>query len=157
VSSVQRFPSLHTITVPAHLPSRQTSLSVQKLSSLQADTLFVNTHPVSGSQVSSVQPFPSTHSIGMPAHCPSAQMSSLVQALPSSQVAVLGVYMHPSAGTHESSVQTLPSSQTTASPASHFPLTQVSLLVHLSPLSHWAPSSRTLSSHLPVSGMQVAA
>jgi hypothetical protein len=122
---------------PTHAPPLQVSAVVHALPSLQANVLFVCTHPLVGLHESSVHGLLSLQpSAGPPTQDPPLQASAVVHAFPSLQATVLFVCTQPVAGLQESSVQPFPSSHASDGPPTHAPLTHASPVVHALPSSH---------------------
>ena len=117
-SSVQGFPSLHVMALPAvHAPFLQASPRVQTEPSLHVAALALCLQPLMALQVSDVQSFPSLQSVATPGRqTPPWQLSPRVQTEPSSQLARFGVLLQPLAGRQASSVHGLPSLHWTAGP-----------------------------------------
>ncbi len=118
LSSVQGFPSLHVMALPAvHAPFLQASPRVQTEPSLHVAALALCLQPLMALQVSDVQSFPSLQSVATPGRqTPPWQLSPRVQTEPSSQLARFGVLLQPLAGRQASSVHGLPSLHWTAGP-----------------------------------------
>ena len=92
-SSVHKLLSLQSIALPGmHLPPSHASSWLHTLASVQGALLFLNTQPLSLSQLSSVQTLPSSQGNFLPGvHLLSAQMSLVVQASLSSQATMLAM------------------------------------------------------------------
>ena len=138
VSSVQGFPSLHTVALPGtHALSLHTSPVVHALLSSHVSEFTTFLQPCAGSQVSVVQGFLSSHAGGMPGtQLPDLHTSLLVQALLSSQAAVFATKPQPPTLAQVSSVQGFPSLQTKGLPKPQLPSLQTSPAVQASPSSH---------------------
>jgi glyoxylate utilization-related uncharacterized protein len=124
---------------PTQDPPLQVSAVVHALPSLQANVLFVCTHPLAGLHESSVQGLLSLQpSAGPPTQDPPEHVSTVVHAFPSLHAAVLFACTHPLAGLHESSVHGFPSSQLSGDAPTQDPLEHVSTVVQAFPSLHAA-------------------
>jgi hypothetical protein len=128
VAGLQVSPTGQLTGAPEQVPPAHTSPVVHRLPSLHAAVLFACAQPEAGTHESLVQGLLSSQfGAAPPTHTPPAQVSAVVHALPSVQDTVLLACAQPDAGTQESVVHTFPSSQLRAVPATHVPVTHVSI------------------------------